>query len=40
MKIMCQNSNGITAKIKYIPLVDIITLTETHQKSKEKEKTL
>ena len=40
MKIICQNSNGITAKIKQITLVEIIILTETHQKSKEKEKTL
>ena len=40
MKIICQNSNGITGKIKQIPLADIIVLTETHQISKEKEKTL
>ena len=40
MKIICQNSNGITAKIKQIPHVDIIVLTETHQITKEKEKTL
>ena len=40
MKIICQNSNGITQKIRQIPHTDIIVLTETHQKSKEKEKLL
>ena len=40
MKLICQNTNGITPKLKQLPAVDITILTETHRKTVEKSKIL
>ena len=40
MKIICQNTNGITPKIRQLPVADITILTETHRKTTEKSKIL
>ena len=40
MRIICQNTNGITNKIQTIPQADILILTETHQLNEDKEKIL
>ena len=40
MKIICQNTNGITSKINQLPNHDVKILTETHQLSNKKEQIL
>ena len=40
MIINCQNTNGITPKIRHLPVVEVTILTETHRKTIEKTKLL